>query len=248
MENSSIINIIKLISKFIFLLLIINNPIVYAATTESSDSNFVGDRISFPVKTEGKYKDGKCLLPRTPGDGILDTDSYKAISLSDKVLKIYSTKDIECLGDQDDSDGTLKTIPAYESIDVDYTGLSSINRYGFAYGALIVPYKYYWNSEEFKGSTSIGPYMGYRFDPMGSIGIGAKFVIFAGITNIEIQNSSGSTSNVTGFSYGGGLLGNIKNTFQFGLIAGADRVSKSDDFDNNGKLWVAFAIGFDFSN
>jgi hypothetical protein len=44
------------------------------------------------------------------------------------------------------------------------------------------------------------------------------------------------------------LLGTVKDTFQLGVVLGADRVNRNVRYVNNNKPWIAFSLGFDFSN
>ena len=56
------------------------------------------------------------------------------------------------------------------------------------------------------------------------------------------------TQELTGVSYGIGILGTVKQNFHMGLVLGADRVNKSSGYVNNGKPWLAASLGFNFSN
>lgn len=130
--------------------------------------------------------------------------------------------------------------------------LYSFDRYGFTYGALVVPYKYHFDgSKNFEGNSSVGPYFGWRLGKPSWFGLELKFVGFLGASAIKVnQNIDGNDSeqSLAGLSYGGGILGEIKKEFQLGFILGADKVSKSANYEDNEKLWGAISIGFSFSN
>lgn len=126
------------------------------------------------------------------------------------------------------------------------------DRYGLTYGTLIVPYKMQLKGDRgTSGSASLGGYLGWRQDRSGITGLALQYVFFAGGASIPVvQNVDGQPVNqdVTGLSYGVALLGTVKDTFQLGLVLGADRVNRNVKYANNNKPWVAFSLGFDFSN
>ena len=145
------------------------------------------------------------------------------------------------------------------------------NRYGFTYGALVVPFKFeLTGKKEFKGSASLGPYMGYRLG-FESSGIELALpVLFAGISNVSAAKTTTttnsattttpatttttasstdktSTSDLAAFSYGAGVIGILKQTFQFGAVVGFDHAGSGQGFKYNDKPWLAVEIGFQFS-
>ncbi len=212
----------------------------------NDSENYLGDRVSFPINTKVGFYIGDdkktCVLPYEKFKLFSDYKSlgFRLNSDNTRYLSIYSTKDIKCVGSEE-------TITKYSEILVEPKDTLVMNRSGFTYGALLVPFKYYTRTNEFKGAASLGGYLGYRIDPSASFGIGVTPVIFGGGTAIEVAKDD-STTTLAGASYGLGFLGTVKREFEFGLILGWDRVSKSEDFDNNGKPWIAFSLGFDFSN
>lgn len=126
------------------------------------------------------------------------------------------------------------------------------DRYGLTYGTLIVPYKMQLKGDRgTSGSASLGGYLGFRQDRSGITGLALQYVFFAGAASIPVvQNVDGQavSQDVTGLSYGVALLGTVKDTFQLGLVIGADRVNRNVKYANNNKPWLAFSLGFDFSN
>lgn len=126
------------------------------------------------------------------------------------------------------------------------------DRYGLTYGALLVPYKYQLKGDRSFGSkAAVGGYLGFRQDKSGITGLALQYVGFLGVASVPVtQTVDGKpvTQELTGVSYGLGLLGTVKGEFQMGLVIGADRVSKSSGYINNGKPWVAISLGFGFSN
>jgi hypothetical protein len=123
------------------------------------------------------------------------------------------------------------------------------HRFGLTYGMLVVPYKYHFGgNREFSGSSSLGGYLGYR---EAKTGYSLRLIGFAGATIVPFtQETDGkqTTKNLTGLSYGLGVLGTVKDSFQLGLVLGWDRVGASAGYPNDGKPWLAVSLGYGFSN
>jgi hypothetical protein len=124
-----------------------------------------------------------------------------------------------------------------------------VSRFGITYGALLIPYKYQLKGDqELGGNTSLAGYVGYRQSRM-TLGVELKYIAFLGATKLSVsQTNNGQTSELplAAVSYGIGLIGTLKNSFQMGLVLGADRVSQSAGYKNNGKPWIAISLGYDF--
>lgn len=123
------------------------------------------------------------------------------------------------------------------------------HRFGLTYGTLLVPYKYQLKgNREFSGATTLGGYFGYR---EAYTGAALQAIVFAGASSIPVSETADGTTttrNLTGLSYGVGLLGTVKDGFQLGLVLGTDRVGAGASYVNNGKAWLAVSLGFAFSN
>ena len=126
------------------------------------------------------------------------------------------------------------------------------DRYGLTYGALLVPFKYHLNgSKSFTGSSSVGGYIGFRQDRSGNTGLALEYIGFLGAATVPVaQNVNGqsTTQNMSGVTYGVGILGTVKGSFHMGVVFGADRVNASAHYEDNGKPWLAVEIGYAFSN
>jgi hypothetical protein len=122
-------------------------------------------------------------------------------------------------------------------------------RSGYSYGTLTVPYKYQLKGDRsLGGGATLGGYVGRRTE---TFGLSNQLVAFAGVTKVDVpvtDNGKSRTDQLFGLSYGVGLLSTVKGAFQLGLVVGADRVSKSANYANNGKPWVSLSLGFDFTN
>jgi hypothetical protein len=121
------------------------------------------------------------------------------------------------------------------------------SRYGWTMGGLIVPFKYQTSDKSFSGSTSIGPYVGYRFQSnSGSV----TPVISAGwVSNIPVSTGTGTqTTSASGFSWSAGVIFSVDkgSRIQFGVLAGQDRVGSSapNPYKYEGDTWLSMAIGY----
>jgi len=220
-------------------------------TVVSSDKYiYKGDRLSFHVNLKAKEistLDNKvldvdvCVPAGTTLRAISDFTDGSVIALPNN--KFGDVKD--CIN----KNASVENRPIL--ITKEQINTFSPNRYGFSFGALMVPYKYHYNgTKDFSGGATLSPYFGYRFDK-NVLGFEIKPILFAGMTKVDVtQNVNGeaTTQSLAGFSYGGGFLGEIKNDFQLGVVIGKDRVSQSSNYIDNGKTWISLAIGFSFSN
>ena len=158
------------------------------------------------------------------------------------------------------TDGTTKVdpknrvVPKNEVILIEKDHLQGygVQRWGFTYGALVVPFKYHLEgSRSFEGNSTVGPYLGYRINNQ-KVGLSVKAVGFIGAAAIRVnrtdENGNSDDETLAGFSYGVGAIGEVKSEFQFGIVFGQDRVSDGSDYEDNGKWWGAVALGFNFDN
>jgi hypothetical protein len=234
-------------------------PVFAQTRPDNQVSPKAGDRISFPVNVRGRTLNTPPTALCIPAKTALRVNSYTK-GKDDKTADQYVVSLATVFAPPEDCDTTespAKLLPKGEPISLLKVNLPPENRgfprpsiYGLTYGGLVVPFKYHLRgSKEFKGGSSVAPYVGYRFDE-NDLGLGVKAIAFAGISSVDVaQNVDGQakSQSLAGYSYGVGLLGSIQNSFQMGLILGADRVSKSANYADNGRWWLALSIGYAFS-
>jgi hypothetical protein len=137
-------------------------------------------------------------------------------------------------------------------------------RYGWAFGALTMPYKYYRSSKEFQVGVPIGAYLGYRLGQAGSgytlAGAFTVSQVKANTIDPNTLNAQGEptvtgSTDVAALSWAGGVVFDLSKEpgtkpFKAGLFVGRDRINKAPniDYKNNGKTWIALQIGFDFTD
>jgi hypothetical protein len=133
------------------------------------------------------------------------------------------------------------------SVLIDKLDGSSSSYKELAAGALVVPFKYYYAGDgAFAGNSSVGGYMGVRYNN-AFWGLTATPIVFVGASTIAVPKNESEAQTLSGFSWGIGLIGTIGPGFQAGVVIGWDRVSRSAKWVNNGKQWLAVEIGFDFA-
>jgi len=243
---------------FIVLSIFALSQIANATEIPNDNNNYLGDKISFPVNITVKDNNKEYCIPAGTtlwGLGAADTNGGIYV-----YMKKTPKKNCDGLSITDstpvpktDSTPLAKTVaPINSKLSIDKATLTNPlpNRFGLTYGALVVPFKYHLaGSKEFKGESAIGPYLGYRFDE-NSYGFGVKAILFAGGSTVAVSQTvdgNKTTQSLACFSYGLGFIGQIKNDFQLGIIFGSDRVGESAKYEDNGKVWVAVALGFSFS-
>jgi len=209
-------------------------------------NNYLGDRIRFAVRIQAKLKkDPKievCVPPLTRMTVLGSQDESGKKSL---IVKIADGTEA-C-----DSKGKspLATEEAYLVTNDDLTE-SGLARTGAAYGALAVPFKYQLTgNKDYTANAMLGGYLGYRFETANHIGYTLTPVGFMGASTISVPTNNGGQAtdqNLSGFSYGFGLIGTFKGAFQAGVVLGWDRVGKTAGYQYNGKPWLAVEIGYSF--
>jgi len=227
------------------------------AAPGSDKTNYLGDKIKFQydkfvskvdMTTEPKAVSAACLPAFSTLRGI---GTLKIVGNADTQPGFVVTN-VGSDGNRCDPSKTVKQgdIVVVSQADIDGT---PPDRYGLTYGGLLVPYKYHAaGSKSFTGNTSVGGYIGWRQDRSGMTGLALQYVLFLGAASIPVTQTSAAgqstTQNMSGVSYGVGILGTVKGAFHMGFVVGADRVNKNAGYEDNGKTWVAVEIGYAFSD
>jgi len=154
-------------------------------------------------------------------------------------------------------------VDLYSAYVMDKAAVEAIDhsRRGWTFGALIVPFKYQTHDKSFSGSTSIGPYLGYRIANDSTVsfkllqGTSTTFVLSAGwVSNIAVATAPGvtpaGTVNSSGLSLATGFIFAVdKGTgIRVGVLAGQDRLGSNSTapYPYEGKTWVSLAVGYKF--
>ncbi|RSZ59865.1 hypothetical protein HF313_14145 [Massilia atriviolacea] len=239
-----------------------NSPPVKTYSVVQSDQNLAGTRLSYPVRVYAKINETNktvCIPAGFPLRGLgLVTDQGAPVKLRalnqerfDKDAALYKLCDDDELKDGETMTPLKDAIGAPLIIEQRTNAMYTATSNGLTYGALFVPFKYQLGgSKDFKGAVSVGPYAGYKLES-ANWAAGLEMVGFAGLGMVKgerIKDGKPITEEIAAFSYGGALIGRIKRDIQIGLVLGQDRASKSSQYKDQGKWWLALSIGFPFSN
>jgi hypothetical protein len=143
-----------------------------------------------------------------------------------------------------------------------------IQRMGFTWGALVIPYKYYFTDKSIKGNPSTVAYAGYEgwfpgvsLAVVGSAGIGVasnssssptSTVSTAGPSKTSStgtpSTATSSTSNSTAATYtmAIGFIATFGGSMKGGLMFGRDYQGNGSGFKYDNKTWMALSIGTSF--
>jgi hypothetical protein len=138
------------------------------------------------------------------------------------------------------------------------------SRYGYAYGILTMPYKYFPSEKSFQVNVPIGGYLGYRY---GQAGSGTTFALAVTLSSVKANtvdptklDAAGKptvtgTADVTAISGAIGFMFDFLKSpngspFKAGVFIGKDIVSSDPNIDYrfNRKTWIAIQLGYDFTN
>lgn len=225
----------------------------YSAVNAGKD--FSGTRLSYPVRVYAQVhnEDKWVCIPATfplRGLGMLTNVGVpvklRAVKSDDVIFSKFDNCTVPDKTNLDIKDAV--GLPLIVTTEVNNTYRISSN--GLTYGVLVVPFKYHLRgSRDFNGGGSIGPYAGYKTEN-SNWAAGLEIVGFAGLGTVAAareKDGQADTETLAAFSAGVALIGRVKGDFQIGVVAGQDRVSKSSNYKDNGKWWLAVTFGFPFS-
>lgn len=126
--------------------------------------------------------------------------------------------------------------------------------FGVTHGALFVPFKRR-PDKSLSGETSLGYFLGYRFDSAFAVTITP--IITAGLSLVNVTNDSAITPNSSvqdsgvraAWTYGFGLILTHLGSFQVGAVYGWDKIGgdAGKAWKYEGKGWYSLAIGYSFA-
>ena len=143
------------------------------------------------------------------------------------------------------------------SISAEQLKNASYARYGWIYGPMLVPFKYFAHDRSIEPSQSLGLYMGYRTSWFESRGL--SWVASAGLATMKLSqvvddpnkpgNKTIKENTVAGYSIAGGALFDLTKEakpFVAGLMVGRDFVGRNSalPYVHDNRTWIAFQIGW----
>lgn len=226
-------------------------------STEAANISYVGDYFHFLVEAPG-------FTPMTGGDATtvpanscfrVDVDSPGSTKVNGKFVSLNSEAPSanllkhailnKCAG-LEKVDPSQPQSNKYPPTDKEYTVDKAVfdnysrERYGWTYGVLAAPFKYYPGQSQFSSSISIDAYLGYRIhDRQGS----STVLAFAAGPAFATVKTANGNSNINGASIAVALLSEIKRSFNVGVILGCDFFSKADGYALSGRPYLGINFG-----
>ena len=158
------------------------------------------------------------------------------------------------------ADSLIATDIAYNFTTADLDGVYT-QRMGITYGALLIPYKFYFSDKSFKSNPSTVGFVGYEgyipgLSLAGVVALGPGLATTNSNTNSG-NNSSSSSSNQTNQSTGSsgtyvtytaalGAIATFGGSVKAGLLFGRDWQGSGSGFKYENKTWMALSIGTSF--
>jgi hypothetical protein len=146
--------------------------------------------------------------------------------------------------------------------DASNLGATLVQRGGFTWGALVIPYKYYFTDKSFKGNPSTVAFAGYEgwfpgvsLALVGSAGIGvapssssptSSSGAGASPSGGSTPTSSNDSSTSATYTVALGAIATFGGSMKAGLMCGRDYQSNASGFKYNNKTWLALSIGTSF--
>jgi hypothetical protein len=112
-----------------------------------------------------------------------------------------------------------------------------IQNFGFTGGVLVIPFKFHPSDKTLSGGGTFGGYIGWKSSWEG---LTITPVLSTGLAMADAKYG-------VGVSAATGLIGSVYNSpIHFGFIGGTDYYARSVNYPYEGKLWLAFEIGYSF--
>lgn len=134
---------------------------------------------------------------------------------------------------------------------------ASYSRYGWIYGPMAVPFKFFPHDRSFEPSQSLGMYLGYRTSWFESRGL--SWVASAGLATMKVSQvvddpakpgaKTTKENTVAGYTVAGGVLFDLTREtkpFVAGLLMGRDFVGSNSalTYRHDNRTWIALQIGW----
>jgi hypothetical protein len=189
-----------------------------------------------PNKKFCSYRDARFVVTK---------DSYvQFYFVTDEKVKKSDAPHVTCPADTE-----MVTYNALYIADEETQKTMSYERTGFAFGTLVVPFKFRLGGDKkLVSSSTIAPYLGFRHHKLQGFSMDLMPVASAGLGIVPVYNpDKKENESKAAFSTAIGItLTSSKNsTFNAGLLIGKDYLSKSDrNLDPSvNKVWLSLWLG-----
>lgn len=132
-------------------------------------------------------------------------------------------------------------------------------RLGFTWGAMVIPYKYYFTDHSIQGTPSTVAYVGYEgwFPGVSLAGVVSAGLGVAQTASNASNSPSGSNSGTTSsssnstsanaiYTWGVGFVATFGKSIQAGVMTGRDYQATGSGFKYQNKQWIALSVGTSF--
>jgi hypothetical protein len=144
----------------------------------------------------------------------------------------------------------------YEFTSDNFKSVAS-QRAGFTWGAMIIPYKYYFTDHSIKGNPSTVAYAGYEgwFPGVSLAAVGAAGLgVAPSSSNSSVSTTAGGTppssssdsSTSATYTVALGLIATFGGSIKAGVVVGRDYQSNAAGFKYENKTWLALSVGASF--
>lgn len=143
------------------------------------------------------------------------------------------------------------------TITADQLKNASYSRYGWVYGPMVVPFKYFPHDRSFEPSQSLGMYTGYRTSWFEARGM--SFVGSAGLATMKVSevvddpakpgSKTTKENTIAGYTIAAGVLFDLTREaepFVAGLLIGRDFVGRNSalTYKHDNRTWIALQLGW----
>jgi hypothetical protein len=153
--------------------------------------------------------------------------------------------------------GSDTTLPSYDTLyqfQATPEVIGSYDREGFTWGAMLIPYKFYVKDRTFKGNPSTVAFVGYEGWVSG-LSLAGVVALGPGIAQNATASSpatttpttkSPTTSTAITYTAATGFVVTFGGSIKAGLLVGWDWQGSGNNFQYEGKTWMALSIGTSF--
>lgn len=148
-----------------------------------------------------------------------------------------------------------KPLPSYDTLyqfPATPENIGSYDREGFTWGAMVIPYKFYVKDKTFKGNPSTVGFVGYQGWVPG-LSLAGVLALGPGIAQSASSSStpptttkSTSTSTAVTYTAATGVIATFSGVIKAGFLVGWDWQGSGNNFQYEGKTWIALSVGASF--
>jgi hypothetical protein len=214
-----------------------------AVTAAAKDANAAKSDAGNPTPADTQLVVG--VFPRKYWFHMLAKNNFRA---SDKAAaKGAAGSDTNCVG----YDEVTYDVP-YQFNASDLSKVAT-QRMGFTWGALVIPYKFYFTDKSIQGNPSTVAFAGYEgwfpgvsLALVGSAGLGVSTGSSNSTTTSTTNGTTGTGSSAAIYTVAAGFIATFGGSIKAGVMFGRDYESNAAGFKYENKTWMALSVGTSF--